>query len=171
MIGAIGRRMALGFGLLVGLAMSQGPEFAQQYRQRLGGAIDELRRIVEEFDADSARAGLTREQGVARLEQSPDSFVRGRGGQMTRAAHRLDRMERQQQAFAAAGPYVRLAVLARDFDADVAARAWRAFEPGVPATTEGFAAAGAGVALGYALARLLTWPLRAARRRRTAAPA
>jgi hypothetical protein len=35
----------------------QAPEFAQQYAQRLGGAIDELDRIVRHFDEDSRRSG------------------------------------------------------------------------------------------------------------------
>ena len=38
--------VAFVIGLLLGFALSQTPEFAQQYRQRLGGAIDELQRIV-----------------------------------------------------------------------------------------------------------------------------
>jgi len=168
MIGAIGRRIALGFGLLVGVITSQGPEFAQQYRQRLGGAIDELTRIVTEFDADSAQAGMSRSEGIAKLERSPDEFVRGRGRQMAGVAGRLERMSRQQKAFAAAGSYGRLGVLARDFDADVASRAYAVFEPAVPVTGEGFVAAGAGAALGYLAARLSTWPLRALRRRRGA---
>ena len=40
------RRLAFAVSLLLGALASQLPEFAQQYRQRLGGAIDELQRIV-----------------------------------------------------------------------------------------------------------------------------
>ena len=39
-------RLALAIALLAGLIGSQGPEFAPQYRQRLGGAVEELNRIV-----------------------------------------------------------------------------------------------------------------------------
>lgn len=168
-IGAVGRRIALGFGLVCGVIASQGPEYAQQYRQRLGGAIDELTRIVQEFDADSARAGMTRAEGVKRLEDSPDEFVRGRGVQMTKVSARLDRLGAQQQAFAQAGPYWRLGALARDFDAEVAQRAWSVFEPAVPVTSESFVIGGAGVFVGYLLARIVSWPLRARRRRLSAA--
>ena len=35
------RKLALAISLLAGLIGSQGPEFAQQYRQRLGGAVEE----------------------------------------------------------------------------------------------------------------------------------
>lgn len=169
MIGNVGRRIALGFGIVSGVAASQGPEFAQQYRQRIGGAIDELRQVVQEFDADSAKSGLSRAEGVARLERSTDDFVRGRGRQMTRVVARLDRLSGQQKAFAEAGPYWRLGVLARDFDQEVASRALEDFEPAVPVTAEGFVVGGAGLGLGYLLARILTWPLRARRRRLSAA--
>ncbi len=56
------RRLTLFFGLVFAMAASQIPEYAQQYRQRLGGAIDELRTIVARFDEDSAREGLTEQQ-------------------------------------------------------------------------------------------------------------
>ena len=44
--------VAFVIGLLLGFVLSQTPEFAQQYRQRLGGAVDELQRIVLQFDDD-----------------------------------------------------------------------------------------------------------------------
>ncbi len=40
--------VAFVIGLLLGFALSQTPEFAQQYSQRLGGALDELQRIVQQ---------------------------------------------------------------------------------------------------------------------------
>ena len=54
----IARTMALAAALLGGVTTSQLPEFAQQYRQRLGGAIDALTQVVEEFRADAAAHGL-----------------------------------------------------------------------------------------------------------------
>jgi len=44
-------------GLALGLTLSQFPEYAQQYVQRLGGAVDELRIIVEDFDRAPPRRG------------------------------------------------------------------------------------------------------------------
>jgi hypothetical protein len=52
------RRVVFFLALLIGIAASQVPEFAQQYRQRLGGAIDELARVIGEFDSDAARMNL-----------------------------------------------------------------------------------------------------------------
>ena len=67
------RRFALAIAVLAGLIGSQGPEFAQQYRQRLGGALEELNRIVAEFDAEVGRQNLTRVEGLGRLERNDRS--------------------------------------------------------------------------------------------------
>src|SRR4051812_31978800 len=71
----IARTLGLAFGLAGGLAASRGPEFAQQYRQRLGGAVDELRRVVERFDADAQGAGHTREGAITQLQGNPDRLA------------------------------------------------------------------------------------------------
>ena len=65
----IARTIALVVALTLGFALSQAPEIAQQYRQRLGGAVDELRRIVLRFDEDSARSGFDRAGALAVMER------------------------------------------------------------------------------------------------------
>ena len=55
----LGRLIVIVAAALGGVGASQLPEFAQQYRQRLGGALEELTRIVAEFDASAARSQLT----------------------------------------------------------------------------------------------------------------
>ena len=65
------RRIALAIGLLCGLVATQAPEFAQQYRQRLAGAVDELSRVVGIFDDDAAKRSLTPPEAITRTpEQS-----------------------------------------------------------------------------------------------------
>jgi len=78
----IARRLALVIALIAGLIGSQGPEFAQQYRQRIGGALDELERIVAAFDIEAAHEELTPPQAIGRLEQDQDPLARERGHDM-----------------------------------------------------------------------------------------
>ena len=73
------RRLAIAMGLLFALIGVQGPEFAEQYRQRLAGAIDELTRVVAAFDADAARQSLTPDAAIQRLQSNPDPLARDRG--------------------------------------------------------------------------------------------
>jgi hypothetical protein len=165
--------LSLAFGLLGGIVASQGPEYAQQYRQRLGGTIDELRRMVTQFDVDARATGQTREGAVERLRTDRDDFLRRRGDAMHADVQRLERLERQRDSFNTAGAFARLGVLVRDADTDLARAAFGDYEPAVPTTSEGLVMAGVGFVLGWLLSRLIAIPLRRlfVRRRRTAQPA
>jgi len=158
------RTLALAMGLLGGAASSQLPEYSQQYRQRLGGAIDELTRVMAEFDADARRHGMTREQGIGRLSGNNDNFVSERGARLREDSARLARLERQLQTFQSAGPLRRIAIMASDLDPMTAQRAWANFEPAVPLSIEGAALAGGGFLAGYGALRFVLWPV--GRRRR-----
>ncbi|PNG25484.1 DUF2937 family protein [Methylocella silvestris] len=153
-------RLALCFGIATGVAASQIPEYAQQYRQRLGGAIDELQAIVTTFDDDSARQGLSEDEGIARLRASTDEFVRDRGSQMKDVSERLQKLTRSNQAMAQSGPIGRLTALAADFDPLIARRAYASFEPAVPVTGEGFALGGLGFVAGFGAWQILFAPFR-----------
>jgi DUF2937 family protein len=151
----IARTLGLAFGLLGGLAASQGPEYVQQYRQRLGGAIDELRRVVERFERDAQATGQTREGAIGQLDENRDALVRRQGDAMRANIERLDRLERQGQAFQTAGPFRRLVVLAHDADPEIARAAYLDYEPAVPTTVEGYTMAGAGFLAGWSISRLI----------------
>ena len=160
------RNLSLAFGLIVSIVASQLPEYAQQYRQRLGGAIDELRAIVEQFDADAQNMGTNRNEALNRLYQNTDPFVRQRGQRMSETIAREQRLERQQANFATAGNFGRLTVLAQDFDPGIARRAYETFEPALPVTWEGVIAAAVGFLGGLGLFRAAAVPFRRARRPR-----
>jgi Protein of unknown function (DUF2937) len=159
------RRIAALIGLFFGIIASQVPEYAQQYRQRLGGAIDELNALIERFDTEAAQSGMDQERGISHLQQSDDRFVQQRGDQMRDTIMRRDRLEKQAQDFAKAGPVGRVLVLTEDFDPRIAARAYQAYEPAVPTTTEGLIAAVVGFVFGGGLIHLIAWPIRRRRQR------
>src|SRR5208283_706846 len=102
------RRLALAIALIAGLLGSQGPEFAQQYRQRIGGALDELKRIVARFDDETAKENMTRSEGLRRLHTNRDTLARQRGEDMTAIIARADRLQEQLSAMSSAGPLSRL---------------------------------------------------------------
>ena len=145
----IGRILALALGAFLGLAASQAPEFAQQYRQRIGGAVDELRRVVARFDESAQASGLTREQAIVRLAGQPEPIAQRQAPAMTEIVDRLGRLETQRDAVAIAAPFERLAVLARGFDGQLARATYLDFEPAWPATSEGLVIGGAGFLVGW----------------------
>jgi Protein of unknown function (DUF2937) len=154
------RIVAFGLGLLGATTASQGPEYAQQYRQRLGGAIDELQRVVERFDADARANGETIASAVERLRGNPDDLASRQGTAMQGNMERLARLEAHRQAMIEAGPFRRVGLMLRDGDADVMQAAYRDFEPALPVTEEGIAAAAMGFLSVWGGVLLLTGFLR-----------
>jgi hypothetical protein len=160
------RRFALAVGLICGVIGTQGPEFAQQYRQRLAGAVDELTRIVAAFDAEAEAQGVSPDKAIDRLEGNSDPLAQARGRAMAEDKARLAHLQAALAAFSA-GPGRRLVAAVVHADGPTAARAWGDFEPAVPTGVEGFVVGGLATALGWLAAHLTLWPARrgAARRR------
>ena len=147
----IGRILAMAIGLFGALAGSQLPEFGQQYRQRLGGAIEELHRVVDRFDSSAQASGLSRDQAIAKLRDQPEPLVRRQGEATQDVVDRLDRLQRQRDDFASAGSFGRLLVLIREMDPGLARATYLDFEPAVPATSEGVVTGGIGFVLFWGL--------------------
>jgi Protein of unknown function (DUF2937) len=154
------RRLALFFAVLSGLLTTQMPEYWQQYRQRLEGAIDELSSIVARFDADNAAHNLSQSQGIAHLESSSDPLVVDRGVQMEKMVLRLQRLKQADFAFDEHNLPRKWWTLATNFDPTVAVRAYETYQPAVPTTSEGFIAGMIGFFVGGALVHLIGLPIR-----------
>lgn len=154
------RRVAVALALLVAGLASQLPEFTQQYSQRLGGAIDELRGLIARFDQEAANQSLSRQQGIVRLEANPDPLAQGRGRDLDATVARAERLERQRDAFSTAGPLSRYAVLAEDFDTRIASRAYADFQPAIPVTTAGAVASILGFVVGWLAIHAVALPIR-----------
>jgi hypothetical protein len=149
--------------ILGGISASQFPEFSQQYRQRLGGGLDELRQVIADFDADAARNGLTRQEAMRSYGESAERFFRDRGMSMQTVMSRLQRLETQREGLETAPPVAKPLVVLRSPDRRIVSRAWSDFEPAVPVTFSGLAwgALGliAGGGLAFMLGRLSRWML------------
>lgn len=159
------RIVAFGLGLLGAVTASQGPEYSQQYRQRLGGTIDELRRVIARFDADATVNGETQEGAIARLRSNPDDLVSRQGAAMQGNVERLGRLEAHREVMMQAGPFARIAVMLRDGDRDVMEAAYRDFEPAMPVTEEGLLSTAVGFVAVWGGILLLAGFVRSLRRR------
>ena len=151
----IGRILAVAIGLMTGLAGAQMPEFAQQYRQRIGGAIDELRVIVEDFNAQAAEHHLDRQQALNAYAQSSDDFLRDRGVSMRSTITRYETLLSQQLHLGTAAPVAKPFVLLGNADDVVFANTWRDFVPGVPVSFAGLVWGAIGFIGGWIVAALL----------------
>ncbi|MYZ49844.1 DUF2937 family protein [Propylenella binzhouense] len=159
----IRRAVVLAAALAGGLATSQFPEFAQQYRQRLGGALDEIRQVVADLDADAGRNRLTREEALRSYGSEP-GFLRDRGLTMAGVVRRYETLMRQREDMEAVPPALRPVIVLRSPDARVVEGAWADFEPAVPVTAAGFLWAALGLLAGALFAWLLLLPFRRRKR-------
>ncbi|MFZ5962772.1 DUF2937 family protein [Thalassococcus sp. BH17M4-6] len=148
------RALTLAAGLTGAAGLSQFPAFSQQYQQRLGGAVDELSRVVAQFDGDAESVGLDRAAALADLAGG-GAFGAARSQSMADIIARHARLEADLAALEGAGPFMRARLAGHMGDPDIAARAWEAFEPSVPATFEGAVFAGTGFFGGWALVAML----------------
>ena len=159
------RRMVAGIGgLALAVVLSQFPEYAQQYTQRLGGAVDELRVITEDFDRAAAAGGLDRAAALGRYEASNDDFLAGRGASMTATFQRYEDLSATLARIEGASAIERLQSLPAYLDTDIGRRTLESYRPAIPVTMEGILYAGGGFILGYlvlsGLWRFLALPFR-----------
>lgn len=143
------RTIALVLALVTGTLTSQLPEFAQQYRQRLAGAIDALSEVVADFRRDAEAENLTPAAAIDRLKTSEDSFARRRGASMERAHARLERLHDQWRAMEGGGPVMRITAFLGAADAELVEATAEDFEPAVPVTVEGLLSAAIGLLFGF----------------------
>jgi hypothetical protein len=152
--------------VLSGTATSQLPEFSQQYRQRLGGAIDALEEILADFRKDASQYGLSITEAISRQKSSGDPFIRARGDSMANADQRLVHLKQQQEKLQTAGPFARLMIFVRGVDPQLAQATAQDYEPAIPVTPVGLASAGVGALAGLLIMRVLFGIARLGRRRR-----
>jgi hypothetical protein len=154
-------------GLALGACLSQFPEYAQQYTQRLGGAVDELKIITAEFEAAAKEAGLTRDEAIERYSKTGDSFIAARGESMARTFRRYEELSVTLAEVRGATGWERFARMPEYFDTEIGRRTLTDYQPAVPVTVEGLSYAAAGFAVGYlALSSLIGVLLLPFRRRR-----
>ena len=144
------RRVIAGIGGLgLAVTLSQFPEYAQQYTQRLGGAVDELRIITQRFDSEAAAAGLDRQEALSRYGGSTDGFIVGRGTSEAANFIRYDQLSATLERIQGADAIERFQSLPDFLDTDIGQRTLENYRPAVPVTMEGILYAGGGFILGY----------------------
>lgn len=141
------------FCVIVGLAMAaalcQTPEFLQQYRQRLDGAIGILQQQADAFDADARAQALTRDQALDRLKTNADPVVVAEGGQRQAAFVRLDTLMRDRAELAEPDLIRRVATLVRHLDRPIAQATLAGFVPAAPLSADGLLFGGLGFLIGF----------------------
>ena len=140
---------------LIGLSsFSQAPEFSQQYRQRLGGAVQELGVVVEDFDRNATSALLTRKDALSKLKNSTEQFVQDRGSSMGKTIDRFTKLGIQQSKLNIANGYMKPIYVFQNPDLEIVKGAWSIYQPAIPLNKEGAVYGGLGGVFAMLLAQL-----------------
>jgi|SRR6266487_3200308 hypothetical protein len=138
------------FAIVPALLFAQIPEYMQQYYQRIGGAVDELDRIVQHFDEDSRRSGYDRASALGLMANNSERLIRDQALRMNENIARLDRLRKQQQTMREGSAFERFATFVTSYDPPLAQRTWDAYKFGLPLSVDGIVFA----LVGYVLSLL-----------------
>jgi hypothetical protein len=151
--------LLVSISVVLALLFGQAPEFAQQYAQRLGGAIDELDRTVRHFEEDSRRSGYDRVGALALMGKNQEQLVRDQATRMSETIDRLANLRAQQTSMNHRGPFTRVAAFTTGYDRETAARTWRDFEFALPLSIGAILFAGIGFIMSLAVLWLTAFGL------------
>ena len=138
------RTFAFVLAIVPAFLFAQAPEFMQQYFQRIGGAVDELARIVQHFDDDSRGSGYDRASALSLMGKNPEKLIRDQSVRMNETITRLDRLREQQRSLKEGGAFERFATFVTNYDPPLAQRTWDAYAFAIPMSANGFLFAGTG---------------------------
>ena len=153
--------------VLGAITFAQLPEFIQQYRQRLGGHLDEARRQLAEFESVALRAKLTLPQFIERTAANTDTAVARLGTLMRDTAMRVDELTAAETALRHATPWSKPFIFFAHVDPSIARATLDIYIPAVPTSVEGLVYATLGVLTLLGLYHgLIRYPISAALARR-----
>jgi hypothetical protein len=137
--------------VLGAVLFSQGPEFMQQYLQRLGGHLDEARHQLGVFQDTATQSGLSIDQFIRQTAANTDPAVAKLGGVMTNTADRVSSLQSAHDALLHSTLWERPFVFVRHLDFQIARATGTVFKPAVPTTLEGLTYALTGMLVVLAL--------------------
>jgi len=143
---------------LCALVCSQVPEFMQQYYQRLGGAVEEVGRIVRQFTEDSSRSGYERSAALRVMANNSERLVRDQATRMQENITRFDRLRGQQEVMRDSDALARFTAFLMDFDQPLAKKTYDAYR--LALSVEGAFFAAFGFLISWLVLFVVTAPFR-----------
>ena len=147
-------------GILCAIVLSQFPEFSQQYQQRLGGKLDELGKVVDNFTEDANLSGQTVQDALSRMKESGDELIATRGERIGEYFDDFSNLLEQSEILATGGMFQKIYVIVLSLDTDLVIATYQEFSPAIPVSLDGFLLAGVGFVLGYFSLGLLLFVLK-----------
>ena len=136
-------------GLTGAILMSQFPAFHQQYLQRLGGHVNELRLSVSSLDERAANADLDRYAYVRRLIDNADPVVSAEGDALMDMVARYIELSASLKRLSSLPGYAVAGAMVIEVDREIGIATMEEFEPSVTLNLLGIGHALVGFFIGY----------------------
>lgn len=143
------------FGLFGAALLSQFPEFFQQYTQRLGGRLDEVRAQVDALEQRATASGKTLNAYLEQFLVNRDRDVQQEGRALAVLVQRRAEMSTAYSALTDASQFWRARAFAEHVDWQIAEATARDYKPATPLTAESAIYSGAGFGAGCVVYSLL----------------
>ncbi|HNU91413.1 MAG TPA: DUF2937 family protein [Spirochaetota bacterium] len=134
--------------VLGALIFVQVPVFITQYIQRLGGHVDELARVVNQYRASAADTGKTLEEYVRRFLSSSEADFVSAGANMQGNIDRLADIELALEQLTNAGPFSKFFYFLKNIDLEITRATIKNYTPGMNISLEGAVYALVGLLVG-----------------------
>jgi hypothetical protein len=149
-------------GLVLAGGLSQFPEFAQQYTQRVGGAWVEVRTVADGFRADAASSGRTVDEALDLYRSLGSTFYNDRAASMETLLDREAFLRTHYARLTQGTGFDQLVVFAKERDVEIARDTLSIYKPALPFSFTGIAHAALGFLAGFLI---LSLPFSIRRRR------
>lgn len=137
------------FALICAAALSQFPAYFDQYKQRLGGALDETEAQLQALDERAAAQDMARYDYIRHFQDNPDDVVRKEGDAMLALIARQQWLRDAKARLDGASDFMILIETAFHLDPKIAENAMKDFVPALPLSIAGAFHAFIGFLLGY----------------------
>ena len=107
------------------------PTFIIQYKQRLGGHVDELARLTAQYKSTAANYGKTVEEYIGLLLNSGIDEIKSTGELMTGHMNRFNELSQALHNLSEASGITKLFVFFKSIDLDIFRGTYKDFVPGI----------------------------------------
>ncbi len=114
----------------------QFPQFISQYIQRLGGHLDEIRRVIDGYTKIAAANNLTLEEYIKFHLESNNIIFISTGKLINDFLERLNHLNSSMTALKSASPWNRWWVFLKEMDLNIAKQTLANYTIGIPTTIE-----------------------------------
>lgn len=148
------------FSVIGAVLFSQFPNFVQAYLQRLGGHLDEIKRVIAQYEGAAKETGKTLKEYINIHLNSNSPEIVKTGQIISDHLSRADHLDKSMSAVANAGPFTKFISFVSNADWTIARETLSNYTPGLSFNLESVMYGLAGIIIGMILYFVIKAPVK-----------